>query len=803
MLGPREMEGARSTKQLISRYETLNYPPFVSKPTSSPSFFKRLSSLSTKKERSAVRQSFRNLVGLLKKSKDEFKVGGTHQKSAPSQDSTSPGETPISIPLPMDHADSQSSTGSAHSGPLFYLSRTQFYSWTNCSAELEETRIVLSWATSTGIPDRHSISLKQCVDVRSLDHSELDPEVVALLPTREDGEHYKVFEVLYQDDSKETFAAAFTRERARWVSSIWDSVLSAQEAKSAFRHSIVAPQSQNITQSRLDIAKPLPELNERALPILPADSGPLGVQSPASDGLPFHNASPDLAVHTENTSLSIHFNTAHATSPSITNISTRSVVKQRLAQMERQNSSHSSRSVFLTSNHRNVSSAEPDRIQCLGSGKSAMVDSILDAYQDETEQRTALHSASSFDFSPQFKTLQERLARLADREQLDEKFLSLQLNVQNIPSSLAGVMNSRNEHVTAALERISRLASSVNNQSSNNHAVLQSIEQKLQEMKTCHTEEQPLSDRFPAPNDEDCTRVLQTLETVQASLVSELANVLRKLDDISELNGALSKKMERPIPVTPPVVPAEIAEILKLMKEEETHRTAQAQQQVDSVRYLNELNVWLEAFVNNGTSHIQGMSSSLKQLCDTLGFSSAHGIDQNRNLLSDLHKLVQETHAREQHAATLQETVNSIAIHLNSSVGHILSPHAMADLMNQHRREHEGLLKALTQELSQEIRGERLRFVEAMKEATAINISMHVEEFKKELKREVQGMTQEVTRLYQEKQNMENQIAELFAFHAKQKTGHPKASIHRNIPPDYGGAPRFQAQPSSGRVHYQ
>ena len=61
-----------------------------------------------------------------------------------------------------------------------------------------------------------------------------------------------------------------------------------------------------------------------------------------------------------------------------------------------------------------------------------------------------------------------------------------------------------------------------------------------------------------------------------------------------------------------------------------------------------------------------------------------------------------------------------------------------------------------------------------------ISGTVHVEEFKKELKREVQGMTQEVSRLQREKQNMENQIAELFAFHARQKTG-PIVSPHSHM----------------------
>lgn len=65
-------------------------------------------------------------------------------------------------------------------------------------------------------------------------------------------------------------------------------------------------------------------------------------------------------------------------------------------------------------------------------------------------------------------------------------------------------------------------------------------------------------------------------------------------------------------------------------------------------------------------------------------------------------------------------------------------------------------------ELTQEIRGERLRFVDAMKDATSVNVAVHVEEFKKVL-----------GRLHHEKMVLEQQIAELFSFVAKQKQGHP------------------------------
>lgn len=140
----------------------------------------------------------------------------------------------------------------------------------------------------------------------------------------------------------------------------------------------------------------------------------------------------------------------------------------------------------------------------------------------------------------------------------------------------------------------------------------------------------------------------------------------------------------------------------------------------------------------------------------------------------------------------------------NISLAFSVATESVVGLIDRQRQDHERMLRTLGTgqslchnnmhrlsgdlELSNEIRGERLRFVEAMKEATAINVQsksililpnkadsfihhskVHVEEFKKELTREVLLMTQEVGRLQRERQVLEQQIADLFAFYAKQK----------------------------------
>jgi peptidoglycan hydrolase CwlO-like protein len=93
-----------------------------------------------------------------------------------------------------------------------------------------------------------------------------------------------------------------------------------------------------------------------------------------------------------------------------------------------------------------------------------------------------------------------------------------------------------------------------------------------------------------------------------------------------------------------------------------------------------------------------------------------------------------------------------------------------------------GILPRLLLDLSSEIRGERIRFVEAMSQATSMNIQrefiqvsstdphltnsdapiVHVEEFKKQLTHEVIALNDEVARLRDERKTIQHQIAQLF-----------------------------------------
>lgn len=85
--------------------------------------------------------------------------------------------------------------------------------------------------------------------------------------------------------------------------------------------------------------------------------------------------------------------------------------------------------------------------------------------------------------------------------------------------------------------------------------------------------------------------------------------------------------------------------------------------------------------------------------------------------------------------------------------------------------------------MTSEIRGERIRFVEAMQQATSVNVTrkspsfygtailiyalVHFEEFKKLLSAEVHKSMKELGQMREQKKALEHQISDLFALKAK------------------------------------
>jgi hypothetical protein len=218
------VNGENSAKQLISRYESLSHSSRPASVGATSSRRTRVFSISSKLDKSTVRQSFRNLFGIFRKN-DKSKY-----KDCPSSlvlDSDSP-HTTIYHDLLVPHIEPfDLSPEIRKSGSLLYLSHTSSPSsigepdlpvWITSNVTLTPTHLYVAQQTSLGKPDMIKIPLDVCTDVLSVSASQLHPEERALLPNDEDP---KVFELLFSGRPKERFAAPSAQNRSNWVSAIW------------------------------------------------------------------------------------------------------------------------------------------------------------------------------------------------------------------------------------------------------------------------------------------------------------------------------------------------------------------------------------------------------------------------------------------------------------------------------------------------------------------------------------------------------------------------------------------------------
>ncbi|CUA75420.1 putative protein KIAA1522 [Homo sapiens] [Rhizoctonia solani] len=268
----------------------------------------------------------------------------------------------------------------------------------------------------------------------------------------------------------------------------------------------------------------------------------------------------------------------------------------------------------------------------------------------------------------------------------------------------------------------------------------------------------------------DIQELCQARQTTDAIPISatqvDLSDVLMKLDGITAICQSIMVARSEASLETGSGSSHEAQQI-----EDAEHRTVQVQQTAELVRYSNELNTWLEKFVANASTQMDSVGAGLGALRRDLGLHPPPPADGQETDTSP-QGVIQEfrTMFEEQikSAADAAASLNALLVAFNdeqarnAEARENLAADSVLKMIEIQRQEQERLLKQLASDLSSDIRGERIRFVEAMSQATSMNVQLHVEEFKKQLTHEVLALTDEVGRLREERKTIQHQIAQLF-----------------------------------------
>ncbi|KAH8994051.1 hypothetical protein EDB92DRAFT_1795873 [Lactarius akahatsu] len=835
-LGQDDARRRRSTKELIKRFESIsadNSP--VSLPgngtrstpgrihRSTPGLFTPPAKV--EKKTSPLRQSFRNLLSVFKKGKrlgkEKIVSSSTPSESEP------PVERLSSDPLKRENEPDPftfdsggpssricaSPTYSLHRGPLLHLSPPAPASsilpvWITCDAVLHGSHILLTSATTQGIESTIVVSLRACTDIKSLAHDEIVAEHKALLPAMEDSTVPKVFELFFDGKESQRFAAPTVKDRAAWVSAIWDAVLHRQERRLLERTKaeikrtlridvgVISSQPAPATSPLSDLINeqlpPLPQGNSSthsvssAPPFLTGNHSQLGrgkvlAASVVSVDPRSLNARKDSELASpindppslEPSSRSFD---ARSHSPSLVNLGRRSVVRKRLVAMQngststrsgstsRDSRSSSRHSVATPLTHGPVETAtihppsEPPPTP-VGSLSEGTIDALLDIMDVHAERQLIKTGELDYRLEDVQNGVRDVAANLrvaiSGREKDSRNIAELRSVIGDVRSALASLSTKTSDADVPDPEEIQTVVK--------NRALGEIVDSEAK-LGLVGSE---LSEFLRANHG---TGIEQ----------ADISDIQRKLDVLLELSTLQRNTIMRD------AGPGEWTDNTQKQNtlHDEGKSTQLMEQQAESVRYLNELNAWLEAFVNGSTAQIGGMAEDVQKLCKALGGVDElqDGPDDNSDptaatmtVLQSVQKLIADNQRRDRDSAHLLTTMNGLAAALNedmrknAEMRNAYTTESVLGVIERQRRDQERMLRALANELSDDIRGERLRFVEAMKEATAINVQIHVEEFKKELTREVLISTQEVGRLQRERQLLEQQIADLFAFYSKQK----------------------------------
>ncbi|KAG1742817.1 hypothetical protein EDB19DRAFT_1827534 [Suillus lakei] len=827
----------QSAKQLINKYESISReePSTARRPPSAARFHGVSPSSRSpgKGKRRSLSASLRNFLSVFQKGR-KGKDGDDQEEDAPTVvvDAPSMAQIPSmyteNAPLPHNAGAvvlSASKVSALHSGALLYLSMPSSFTtspilpvWTSCNVTLHTMHILITWYTIHGNPSTHVVPLDGCTDIRSISLNRMDLDEKALLPTQTDQSQPKVFELLFGDNRREKFAASSSQERARWVSAIWDTLLQRQSQGTTRVKALTIqtnlqrkgqdylqpPSASEYTSSEYTSSSGVESetslTTEQSLPPTPSIKSPLSTQSLARFSLHDspQNCSP-MSLLPPRPPSQISPRSPGPKSPSIAKLGNLSVVTQRLAQIEQTNSPGSASSASIMPHLQGAQTIRPMRARRafaeihrikdegfssdspLSSGgpspqpRSAGIDrniffAIKECFRSYRYQRTNSRVKTAifrtFPSSTEAKevilsTIQALVTRVEEIQQQGYSS-TVQLQGNSIMKILDVMQTQLKSSLPCVLEKLD--------------AIHDNQEREMSTLRASITMNN-LRPPFSTP--------------AEGPIPVDLSDINAKLDELTSLyktgNTPLSPTagsprenadtLEKP---AHELLDNKLKAVLDYLNADEEQKKVQLEQQADSVRYLNELNSWLDAFVNNGTTQIQAVATGVEQICKQLGISTSEELS-NTNLSGQVQQLLEAARSRAHSEDDLRSIIHELIQVVQEHLTHgdeqrkDLVTDSVMEIINRQRADQEQMLRALSSELTEEIRGERLRFVEAMKEATAIN---------------VQGAFTPCPHgpsltAAQRKQAIEQQIADLFAFYSKQKQ--EAEALYRRVPPRSSG----------------
>ncbi|KAF8332830.1 uncharacterized protein EI90DRAFT_712607 [Cantharellus anzutake] len=210
---------------------------------------------------------------------------------------------------------------------------------------------------------------------------------------------------------------------------------------------------------------------------------------------------------------------------------------------------------------------------------------------------------------------------------------------------------------------------------------------------------------FPTLNEETSDSGLSSLPAAQEC----------KSSDVTDAEAMTSRIVEDS---------SELRDIKELLSTNGTQQESLIVQASENARYLQQLNQWLEGFLQQHSHQGQAIFSGVNQLLD-MNSSSQQSASSTTQMLGQIHGLLPEFRQRDAMLDAVHQNLQLLTQQVDQVVQRTqisLDPRAIEVMLHRHHVETEGLIRTLASEISNEIHGERLRFVEAMKEATSVNL---------------------------------------------------------------------------------